>query len=82
MSPYGDGYTEWAPYVPVAQRRRNAAQLVTRLRKQGRTVSPVEIEGLKIAKTFWGRAWCDNLETFSDHANRLPRAPKENFPKP
>lgn len=26
-----------------------------------------------IAKTFWGRAWCDNLEHYSDYANRLPR---------
>ena len=26
-----------------------------------------------IAKTFWGKAWCDNLERYSDYANRLPR---------
>ena len=23
--------------------------------------------------TFWGKAWCDNLESYSDYANRLPR---------
>jgi uncharacterized Zn finger protein len=33
----------------------------------------VLIEGRKIAHTFWGAAWCDNLETYSDFANRLPR---------
>jgi uncharacterized Zn finger protein len=26
-----------------------------------------------IARTFWGKAWCDNLERYSDYANRLPR---------
>ena len=26
-----------------------------------------------IASTFWGRAWCDNLESYSDFSNRLPR---------
>ena len=36
-------------------------------------VEPVEIEGRKIATTFWGEAWCDHLESFSDFANRLPR---------
>lgn len=26
-----------------------------------------------IARTFWGKGWCDNLERYSDFANRLPR---------
>jgi uncharacterized Zn finger protein len=26
-----------------------------------------------VAKTFWGKAWCDNLERYSDFENRLPR---------
>jgi uncharacterized Zn finger protein len=42
-------------------------------RKQGHPVSPVVIEGKKIVKTFWGKAWCENLERYSDYANRLPR---------
>ncbi|MEK7667826.1 MAG: SWIM zinc finger family protein, partial [Gemmatimonadota bacterium] len=25
------------------------------------------------ARTFWGKAWCDNLERYSDFENRLPR---------
>jgi uncharacterized Zn finger protein len=68
MSWYG-----WRPYVPIAQRRQRAARKVAKLRKAGRNVEPIEIEGRKIAKTFWGRAWCDNLEAYSDYANRLPR---------
>jgi uncharacterized Zn finger protein len=42
-------------------------------RKQGKTVSPIRIEGRTIATTFWGKAWCENLERYSDYANRLPR---------
>jgi uncharacterized Zn finger protein len=42
-------------------------------KKQGHDVSPVVIEGRTIAKTFWGSAWCENLERYSDYANRLPR---------
>ncbi len=66
-------YDHWRPYVPVAQRRRQAAQKLARMRKAGREVSPVEIAGRKITATFWGDAWCRNLESYSDYSNRLPR---------
>ncbi|HOW79864.1 MAG TPA: hypothetical protein PK406_10510, partial [Verrucomicrobiota bacterium] len=61
------------PYVSVAERRRKADREMQRLRKKGHPVSPVMIEGRGIASTFWGRAWCDNLESYSDYENRLPR---------
>jgi uncharacterized Zn finger protein len=69
----GHGYGGWAPYEPVAERRRKAAREMERLRKAGHPVSPVAVEGRKIATSFWGKAWCDNLESYSDYANRLPR---------
>jgi len=70
MSPY---HGDWAPYVPVAARRSKAAGAIKRLRKKGRSVEPVVIEGRRIATTFWGQAWCDNLESYHDFENRLPR---------
>ena len=63
----------WASYVPVAQRRRQGAREVARLRKAGQMVSPVEIAGRAIATTPWGKAWCDHLESLHDYENRLPR---------
>ncbi len=60
-------------YVSVADRRAKAVREIAKLNKQGRAVSPVVVEGRKIAKLFWGKAWCDNLERYSDFANRLPR---------
>jgi uncharacterized Zn finger protein len=64
---------EWRPYVSVAERRRQAAREMAKLAKKGHPVSPVVIEGRTIAKTFWGKSWCDNLERYSDFSNRLPR---------
>src|ERR1700722_17639153 len=64
----------WRPYVPVAQRRARAARALAKLsKKNGPAASPVILDGRKIASTFWGEAWCDNLEAYSDYANRLPR---------
>jgi uncharacterized Zn finger protein len=71
MSRY-DGFG-WRPYVSAAERRRKAEREARKLRGKGRPLSPVVIEGRTIASTFWGRAWCDNLESYSDFSNRVPR---------
>ncbi len=67
----------WAPYVSVSKRRAHALREVAILDKKsgksGKPRSPVRIEGRKMATTFWGEAWCDNLENYSDYSNRLPR---------
>jgi uncharacterized Zn finger protein len=66
-------YGGWAPYVPVAARRAQAEREVAKLAKKGAVISPVRLTGKKIASTFWGTAWCDNLESYHDFENRLPR---------
>ena len=71
MSRYG--YGGFAPYVRVADRKINAAKEVVKLRKKGLDVHPIVIEGRAITRTFWGKAWCNHLESYSDYANRLPR---------
>jgi hypothetical protein len=70
MSRYGRG---WPAYVPVAERRNNAEQAVRKRLENGLSSSPVTITGRAIATTFWGKAWCDNLEDYGDVENRLPR---------
>lgn len=68
------GYYEYREYVPVAERKAKAKKFAEKkAKKQGRECQPVEIKGNKIARTFWGKAWCDHLESFSDYSNRLPR---------
>ena len=64
---------DWKPYVPVAQRRAKAARAAAKLSRAGSPIAPIRIQGLKIATTFWGKAWCDHLESYSDYENRLPR---------
>jgi uncharacterized Zn finger protein len=66
-------YFSWQPYVPVAKRQRKAERELAKLAKRGMSPSPVKIEGRKIANSFWGKSWCDNLERYSDFASRLPR---------
>lgn len=66
-------YWGWEPRKTVAQLRRQAEQERATLKKRGRALEPVVIVGRKIASTFWGMAWCTNLESYSDYSNRLPR---------
>ena len=58
----------WKPRVPVAQRRAAAARKLA-----GVTLSPVVISGRTIAHSFWGKSWCDAIESYGDFDNRLPR---------
>ena len=61
----------------LCSRRRNGGlrrlREMAKLQKKGQPISPVVIEGRTIVKTFWGKAWCENLERYSDYSNRLPR---------
>lgn len=66
-------FYEWSPYVPVAERRRKAAAEMAKLAKKGQAISPVVVQGRAIATTAWGKAWCANMDSYSDYANRLPR---------
>ena len=68
---YGGG---WPEYVPVAARiERAAKKAAKRAKAAGRQPEPVKITGSGIAKTFWGKSWCQNLERYSDFSSRLPR---------
>lgn len=42
-------------------------------RKKGKTLAPVIVTGRAIAKNWWGKAWCENLERYADYENRIDR---------
>lgn len=67
------GWYDFQPYESVAQKKAKAEKLIAKLSKQGKKLRPVRIAGKSIATTFWGKAWCDNLEYYCDFDNRLPR---------
>jgi uncharacterized Zn finger protein len=66
-------YFRSKPYVPVAARRQKTERTLAKLQKKGKEFSPVLASRGAIAKSFWGKAWCQNLERYSDYSNRLPR---------
>ncbi len=72
MGYYNDDYG-WPVYVSAAERKAKTAKHIEKLKKKGLTLQPVHVEGRLIAKTFWGKAWCENLEAYSDFDSRLPR---------
>lgn len=67
------GYFGYKPYVSVASRRANALKAVAKANKKGTNYAPIAPYTGAIAKTFWGKAWCSNLEQYSDYESRLPR---------
>jgi uncharacterized Zn finger protein len=66
-------WSEFERRPTVREQRQNAARESQRRAKRGETLSPVVIEGRTIASSVWGKAWCDNLESYRDFEYRLPR---------
>ncbi len=66
-------YGGFPPYVSVAERRAKAMRQAEKLKKKLGNLEPVAIAGRTPAKSWWGKSWNQNLERYSDYANRLPR---------
>ena len=74
MSSYSHyGYQYYPRQLSVAERRQKAAKALKGLEKEMGKLQPVVIEGRQIANSWWGKAWCDNLESYRDFAYRLER---------
>jgi uncharacterized Zn finger protein len=63
----------YRPYVSAAEKRRRAEAALKKVAKGGQRLEPIAIDGRTIARSFWGKSWCGNLESYSDYSNRLPR---------
>lgn len=79
MPRYGRGRRDWGddvwgPYVSVSEKKELGRAAAAKLaKKEGRDPCPVQAVGRELAKTFWGKKWCENLDRYSSIANRLPR---------
>jgi len=60
-------------HVSVAQKKEKARKSMEKLKKTIPDIEPVVIEGSTIAKTWWGKAWNKNLESYADYSNRIGR---------
>jgi uncharacterized Zn finger protein len=65
-------YWGFPKYVSVAEKRVKAAKKLEKL-KEKRDVKPVVLQGKAIARTWWGKAWNENLERYADYENRIGR---------
>lgn len=70
---YGYGYGFYPRQMTKWEKAEKAAKTIARLTKKGCSLSPVPEFSGRIAKTFWGKAWCDNIESYRDFAYRLER---------
>lgn len=66
-------YDRFPKKLTVGERAAEARAVTKSLEKKGKKLEPVVIEGNTISSTFWGKAWCAHLETYSDYESRLPR---------
>lgn len=71
MSRYWDGAVYEQP--TEAKLKKNASETMKKDKKKGKEIHPVVIQGRKIARTWWGEAWCNNLERYADYESRLDR---------
>jgi uncharacterized Zn finger protein len=66
-------YGSYKPYESIAVKKARAARSIARLQKKKQVLSPVQITGRKLARTWWGIAWNENLERYADYVNRIER---------
>ncbi len=59
-------------YVHHAVKKERAERKLVQLKKK-QNVSPVILEGGVLARTWWGKAWNRNLESYADYTNRIGR---------
>ncbi len=68
------GYWDYyPPYISIAEKRAKAARKLNRLKKKNPGIKPILLEGTAIAKTWWGKSWNRNLESYADYSNRIGR---------
>lgn len=72
MSRYWDDMSKYSQPT-VAELKRKSAASRKQAKKKGTVLEPVVIQGRTIAKSWWGKAWCDNLERYADYESRLDR---------
>lgn len=59
--------------LSVEELRHKAEISSEQAAKKGRKMEPVIITGKSIAQSWWGQAWCENLERYADYDNRIDR---------
>ena len=65
----------WWSYQDVEEQKKRLQREIAKRQKRGEKfeVLPAPAGQKKLSMTFWGQAWCRNLESYQDYESRLPR---------
>ena len=65
----------WYQYTDAREAKKRVRREIAKREKRGEAFVVLEAPGgnSKLAKSFWGKAWNDHLESYSDYEYRLPR---------
>lgn len=67
------GFYGFPKYESVAEKKAKASNSLEKLKKKDPEIEPVIIEGRTLARSWWGKAWNLNLESYADYGNRIAR---------
>lgn len=67
------GYSGFPRYVSVAEKRAKARKKLEKLKKKNPNITPLALNGTKLAHSWWAKAWNENLEKYADYSNRIGR---------
>ena len=59
--------------MSVEELQRKAQESVKSAKNKGKEMHPIIVEGRQIAKSWWGMAWCKNIEQYADYVSRIER---------
>ena len=65
----------WWSYQDVEEQKKRVQREIAKRKKRGQKFEVLEAPPgkNKLSTTFWGQAWCRNLESYQDYESRLPR---------
>jgi len=67
------GYGGFSKNVTAAEKKEKANRSIAKLKKKDPSIEPIIIEGRTLVKSWWGKAWNLNLESYADYENRIAR---------
>lgn len=65
--------SEYYPQPTMVEIKSRAAISKSNASHKGKDYNPITIKGKEITSSWWGNAWCANLERYSDYISRLER---------
>lgn len=72
MSRYWNDTTTYSQ-LSVSELQQKARESVQNAKKKGKVMEPIIPSNKSIVTSWWGKAWCDNIEKYADFKYRIDR---------